>query len=396
MFALDVLLLLLSIPALLGAGYLCVLAILARHPKVPAAPATLPKFTILVPSHNEELGITATVQSLLAIDYPRERFDVLVIADNCSDRTAELARAAGGLVLERNDTSRRGKGFALEYAFEHVAREGTSDAVAVVDADTSVSPNLLRAFAARIQAGAHAAQAHYSVRNPGASWRTRLMTLALTLFHGVRSLARERLELSAGLRGNGMCFSKDILVKVPHDAYSIVEDLEYGIKLGLQGIRVHYAGEAVVYGDMVANERESRSQRQRWEAGRRQITKQYGWPLVKTAFARKDLMLFDLAMDVLVPPLASIVAFTAFGLMASVLWVWFGGRSVSLIAPWAVASLMLTIYVLRGVALSGLGPRALLDLMWAPVYVVWKIFIRVRRLGAPKDQWVRTARNGNT
>src|SRR5205823_3666605 len=102
---------------------------------------------------------------------------------------------------------RRGKGYALAHAFEHALDDGFADAVAVVDADTSVSPNLLRAFAGRFDRGAVAAQAEYGVSNPEASWRTRLMVIALSLFHTLRSLARERLGVSAGLRGNGMAFS---------------------------------------------------------------------------------------------------------------------------------------------------------------------------------------------
>ena len=98
-----------------------------------------------------------------------------------------------------------------------------------MDADTLVSPNLLRAFAARLDAGAAAVQARYGVRNPDASWRTRLMAIAFALFHDLRSLGRERLGLSAGLRGNGMCFSTRLLREVPHQAFSVVEDLEYGL-----------------------------------------------------------------------------------------------------------------------------------------------------------------------
>src|SRR5262249_40397740 len=103
----------------------------------------------------------------------------------------------------------RGKGYALSCAFEHSLREGLADAVTVVDADTTVSANLLRAFAARIARGADAVQADYAVQNPNASWRTRLLRIAFGSFHVLRSLARERFGLSSGLRGNGMCFTAD-------------------------------------------------------------------------------------------------------------------------------------------------------------------------------------------
>src|SRR5439155_20947412 len=114
------------------------------------------------------------------------------------------------------------------------------DAVVVVDADTSVSENLLLAFASRLETGAAACQSDNVVRNPDASWRTRLLAVALVLFNSVRSLGRERLGLSTGLRGNGMCLSARLLREAPHDAVSVVEDLEYGIRIGLAGHRVRF------------------------------------------------------------------------------------------------------------------------------------------------------------
>ena len=138
-----------------------------------------------MPAHNEESQIAVTVQSLRAVDYPPTLSRVLVVADNCSDRTAEVAAVAGATVLVRTDAARRGKGYALDHAFSRSLADGFADVVVVVDADTVVSRNLLTAFAARFEAGALAVQADYAVRNPRSSWRTRLMTVAFAAFHGV-------------------------------------------------------------------------------------------------------------------------------------------------------------------------------------------------------------------
>src|SRR5262249_16699698 len=159
---------------------------------------------------------------------------------------------------------------------------------------------------ARLASGAVAVQADYAVQNPNDSWRTRLMTIALGMFHILRSRGREALGVSCGLRGNGMCFSAALLRQVPHQAFSIVEDLEYGVRLGQAGHRVAYAHEAHVYGEMVSGEKASRSQRRRWEGGRRQIAQQVGWPLLREAVGRRSGLLMDLALDVLVPPLSTI------------------------------------------------------------------------------------------
>ncbi|AGC49340.1 group 2 family glycosyl transferase [Myxococcus stipitatus DSM 14675] len=382
------------LPATVACGYLLLLTVLSWRRAAPVPPAPTRKFDVVIPSHNEELGIARTVANLSAVDYPPTMRRILVVADNCSDATAQKAREAGATVLERHDTEKRGKGYALAHAFEFSQKDGFADAVVVVDADTVVSPNLLQAYSRRLADGAHAAQAHYGVMNPTASWRTRLMTIALGMFHKVRSLGREALGVSCGLRGNGMCFTHEVLREVPHDAFSVVEDLEYGIRLGRKGHRVHYAWEAEVQGEMVTAEKQSRSQRQRWEGGRAQMRKLHGWPLLSDALKQKSGLLLDLSMDVLVPPLSQLVLATVGGAVAASVLVWLsGGTAVgaSALAGFGLASL--GAYVLRGWWVSGVGPRGLVDLAWAPVYVVWKVWLMLRGPGAEKrGEWVRTTR----
>ncbi|MGH8518099.1 MAG: glycosyltransferase family 2 protein, partial [Panacagrimonas sp.] len=302
----TILLLLLSVPVWLVAVYLLLLTLLSGRPSIPPRASQRPRFVVVVPAHDEAAGIARTVESLLALDWPADARRVCVVADNCSDRTAAIAREAGAEVFERHDVERRGKGYALEFAFARLLEPGGFDAVVVVDADTAVSLDLLKAFAARLERGAQACQAFYGVLNPMASWRTRLITIALAIFHRLRGRGREALGLSCGLRGNGMCFTQDTLVRVPHRAFSIVEDLEYGLLLGRAGIRVEYVDEAHVLGEMVSSAKSARSQRQRWEGGRAQMVSRYGWPILREAVRRKDRVLFDLALDVLIPPLGTI------------------------------------------------------------------------------------------
>ena len=147
--SLEVLLAAAAVPPLAATTYLGVLAAWARRPSsvaVAAASVPLTRFDVVVPAHDEEAGIARTIASLAALDYPASMFRVVVVADNCSDATAERARAAGATVLERVDTQRRGKGYALSFAFDACLRDGRASAVVVVDADTSVSPGLLCAF----------------------------------------------------------------------------------------------------------------------------------------------------------------------------------------------------------------------------------------------------------
>lgn len=351
------------------------------------------RFDIIVPAHDEESGIAATVRSLLSVDYPTDLRRVIVVADNCGDATSSRAREAGARVLERNDPSRRGKGYALSLAFERSLEEAFADAVIVVDADTTVSPNLLSAFARAFEDGARVVQADYGVRNPDDSWRTRLMAIALSLFHVLRSLGRERLELSCGLRGNGMGFALPVLREVPHRAVGLVEDVEHGIALGRAGYRVHFVGDAHVYGEMVAKEEASRSQRRRWEQGRKELARSVAPPLLREAIATRDRVLFDLALDLLVPPLSTLVLATLFGLALSIAIVALGASKLAL-APWIAAATLLVLYVARGWQLSGAGVRGLFALAWAPVYVVWKVGLALTE--RVSHDWVRTQRQGGS
>jgi cellulose synthase/poly-beta-1,6-N-acetylglucosamine synthase-like glycosyltransferase len=379
-----------ALPVLAASLYLLLLAFLARQSSAPVTPGPRRCFDIVVPAHNEESEIAQTVGSLLAIEYPRDRFRVLVVADNCSDRTADVAAAAGAEVLIRLDAEQRGKGHALAFAFRRCLADGFCDAVVVVDADTLVSKNLLTAFDARFAGGAAALQADYGVRNPGSSWRTRLMTIALAAFHGVRSVARERMGISCGLRGNGMAFSTALLRTHPPGAFSIVEDLEYGIQLGYAGVRIEYVHDAHVFGYMAVSEHASRAQRRRWERGRQALVREHVPVLIADALRKRDGMLLDLALDLLVPPIGQLLMATVAGLMVSLLAVPFG----VVVAPWlwAIALLGIVVHVLTGWAHSGVGLIGLRDLLLAPAYVVWKMTLRFSDKGKRPEEWVRTTR----
>jgi 1,2-diacylglycerol 3-beta-glucosyltransferase len=391
--ALRILCVLLAIPVLVACGYLFLLALLSRRRPPPRSGLPKLRFDVVVPAHDEEPGIARTIRSLQTVEYPSALRRILVVADNCTDRTATVARAAGALVMERR-SARRGKGYALEFAFERCLSDRFADAIVVVDADSVVSPNLLAAFSARLESGAAAVQAHYGVRNPAASWRTRLMAIAFSLFHKVRSLGRERLRVSAGLRGNGMCFSASLLREIPHRAYSLVEDVEYGIQLALAGHRVHFAGEVAVLSDMVITERAARSQRQRWEGGRFAMLRKYGAVLFWTGLRRNDPCLLDMAMDLFVPPLAMLAATAGFGLVFAGLSSAQAGRATIALYLWALSSLFLVAYIVRGWQVSGTGVRGLADLLCAPVYVLWKATVLLGTSLHGRGDWVRTPREG--
>jgi 1,2-diacylglycerol 3-beta-glucosyltransferase len=390
---LDIVLSLASIPVLLCAAYLAGLALMSRRARPPPYPEPAIRFDVVVPAHDEEAGIATSVESILAADYPADLRRVIVVADNCADRTAERARRAGARVLVRDEPHRRGKGFALAYAFERSLAEGFADAIVVVDADATVSPNLLRAFAARLQAGAHAAQSENLVGNPGASWRTRLLSVAFALIHTVRSVARERLGLSCALSGTGMAFSAALLRTVPHRAVSLAEDIEYGIDLARAGHRVVYVAEASVRSDASPTARGGRSQRARWEDGRRQMARRHALALLGRGVARRDPVLLDLAIDLLVPPLSTLGALAAGGAALALAASWASGQLLaSALLTWGASALLVSVYVARGWQVSGTGLRGLEALLHAPIYLGWRVGVAWTRRFRQPDVWVRTAR----
>jgi cellulose synthase/poly-beta-1,6-N-acetylglucosamine synthase-like glycosyltransferase len=386
----DFVLLLLAAPAVGSCAYLLLLTLLSGKPRAAPAPDRRLRFDIVVPAHNEQLLIGRVLASLQRIDWPSAGFRIVVVADNCTDQTAALARAAGVDVLERQHDGLRGKGYALEHAFRDSRSRGWADAVVVVDADSEVSPNLLLAIAGRLARGAHAVQVHYGVLDPRASWRTRLLCIAMAAFHRLRSRGRERLGLSCGFRGNGWCVTHALLRKVPYQAFSLAEDIEYGIDLGLAGYRIHYADEASVDAEMVADAASAGTQRQRWELGRLQLIRSRSLALWRAVARQRSLVCLDLGIDLLVLPLSYIalnVAVLVAG--ASVLLLW-QGASVYWLWSGIACAFSLLLYVLRGWQLSRMGAVGLLDLARAPAFVLWKVLLIAQSRGSLA--WVRTRR----
>jgi cellulose synthase/poly-beta-1,6-N-acetylglucosamine synthase-like glycosyltransferase len=381
----------LTVPVAGTVIYLFLLTALSARLRAPAAAGAQLRFDVLVPAHNEEPVIERAVRSLLLLNWPRNQFRVVVVADNCSDSTAELAARAGATVYERNHDLLRGKGHALRFAFDRSAAEGRADAVVVVDADSEVSGNLLAALASRLASGEQAVQVHYGPLNPLASWRTRLITVALAAFHIVRSRARERLGVSCGVRGNGWCVTHALLRRLPYECYSLAEDLEYSGVLGLAGVRVAYADEAQALGEMTSNAAAAGRQRQRWESGRFELARTQLPPLLAAAAQRPSKVCLDLALDLLTLPLTYIALGVGL-LVAASTGAWLAGLTgPGWLVMAATLALLLAGHVLRGWQLSGVGLRGLLDLLRVPGFIAWRVIVALRP--KPRD-WVRTDREG--
>lgn len=342
------------------------------------------RLAVVVPAHNEAEGIGQCLESLAACEEIFPAAEIWVVADNCADATAEVARQHGANVLERADENRRGKGYALDYVFSHLAERGF-DGLMVVDADTSVSSNFLRANAKAFASGAEAVQCRYGVRNPGATLRTRLLNVALMAFNHLRPLGREAFGLSCGILGNGFGVSARTLREVPYTASSIVEDLEYHLRLVRAGKRVMYLPNTAAHADMPESREGQSTQRARWEGGRLRMVREHAWPLLRDTL-KGQWRLAEPLLELLLPPLG------LFGALAVAMLLVPGLREHGL----GIVGLM-AIHV--GVALwrGGAGRGDLLALAYAPVHVLRKLLSLGRTLKASRtDDWVRTQRKTET
>ena len=367
---------------------LTVAALFARKAGPPAGPARR-HFAVLIPAHDEEMLVGRLLESLRRLDYPNDRFDVCVVADNCQDRTAPLARSLGARVYERHDRSELGKGFALRWLLGQLAQEGRRyDAFVVLDADSIVDPNFLRRMDARLEAGSQVVQAYYSVLNPGESPLAALRYAALTAVHYLRPLGRSVLGLSCGLKGNGMCFAAPIVERFAWRWFTLAEDVEFHLALVREGIRVDFAPETSVLADMPVTFAQATSQNDRWERGRVQLLRQSVVNVLAGWRRRGSALRLD-AAEQCIPPLS--VPFALGGLCLV------GGAVLGAVAPTTLAALSLAgqvAYLLAGLVVARAPWRAYLALGYAPLYIAWKVGLYGRALvGARSSRWVRTARS---
>jgi cellulose synthase/poly-beta-1,6-N-acetylglucosamine synthase-like glycosyltransferase len=340
------------------------------------------RLAVVIPAHNEQAVLANCIDSLLASGTTQNPDDVFVIADNCTDETANIARAKGVSVLERHDEQNRGKGFALEFAFNYLRRG--YEAFVVLDADSVVPTGFLDEFRLAFSRGAQAVQCIYLVANPEESNATRLMDLSLRAFNKVRPAGRQRWGQSVGILGNGFALSRSTLETVPYTASSVVEDLEYHLALLRAGIKVELLSHAQVSGLMPNSNKARSTQRARWEGGRlRMIRESAPKLLLKVLSGRTECI--EPLLDLLLLPLSFHALLLAFA--AAV-----GTGTTRTIGLAGLAVLLLHIYA---AIVAGSSPnRDLRAIASVPGYILWKLTRLPMILAASLRgaAWVRTER----
>ena len=252
------------------------------------------KFMAIIPAHNEEMVVSNLVESLKKQNYDKNLYDIYVIADNCTDNTAEVARNAGAIVYERFDPAHKTKGHALQWFLKQkIAENADYDALFIFDADNIVDQNFIVNMNKKLCQGEEVVQGYRDIKNPTDNWITAGYALFYWSMHRLYHLARYNIGLSTLLNGTGFMVKFDILKPNGWETETLTEDIEFSLKNIIQGRKLGWATEAIVYDEQPTSFKQSWSQRSRWTVGHIQCIKRYTGELFNAVRKHKTLMNFD-------------------------------------------------------------------------------------------------------
>ncbi|MFL1526725.1 glycosyltransferase family 2 protein [Pseudomonas sp. O230] len=384
----SALLILIVLPVLV----LFVQVLLACLPVRSLSPAqgARPRVAVLVPAHNESLLIVATLNSILPQLLAGDR--LVVVADNCSDDTAALARAAGAEVVERSNDQQRGKGYALDFGVRYLASDAP-DVMIIVDADSRVSEGSIERLALCCIDSGRPAQALYLMHAPaGSGLKVQIAEFAWCVKNRVRAQGWARLGLPCSLMGSGMAFVWRDLALIDLASGHLVEDLKMGLDFCRSGKPPLFCPGALVSSDFPRNDEGLSIQRTRWEHGHLGVILGDAPKLLVEALRKGNLNLLAMTADLLVPPLALLTLLLVAAFSLAWLVVLFGGAlAPALIASFGLALLGVT--VLLAWNRFGRGIIAFSALMYAPLYALKKIPLYIGFVLKRQVDWVRSKRD---
>lgn len=377
---------------LIPAAVLCVEVAAAIMPgkarSVPSGNIT-GRIAILIPAHDEETMIASTLRSIAPQLRRGDR--LLVVADNCSDQTEQIARDAGAEAIRRQNTELRGKGYALDYGVSHLAKD-PPEVVIVVDADCLVAPGSVAVLAASVAASGAPVQASYLMRAPaGAALKVRIAEFAWLIKNHVRPLGLQRMGLPCQLMGTGMAFPWACMQAMNLATGHLVEDLQLGIDLARSGWPPRFCTAALVTSEFPTSSEGISSQRTRWEHGHLRSILSDGPKLLLQGIVRGDATLGAMALDLSVPPLALLAMLLAVGWVISLVFELTARQSLPLLVATGGA-LLFGSAVMLSWGRFGRQTVSGRDLALAVVYALGKLPLYLRFLFKPQSKWVRSKR----
>lgn len=252
------------------------------------------KFMAIIPAHNEEMVVANLIESLKNQTYDKNLYDIYVIADNCTDKTAEVARKAGAIVYERFDNAHKTKGYALQWFLKQkIAENADYDAFFVFDADNIVDKNFIKNMNKKLCQGEEVVQGYRDIKNPTDNWITAGYALFYWTMHRMYHLARYNIGLSPLLNGTGFMVKFDVVKPNGWETQTLTEDIEFSLKQIIQGRKLGWATDAIVYDEQPVGFKQSWSQRSRWTVGHIQCLSEYTKPLAVAVKEHKTVMNFD-------------------------------------------------------------------------------------------------------
>lgn len=252
------------------------------------------KFMMIIPAHNEQNVIGSLLESLKNLDYPAELYDIYVIADNCTDDTAKIAKEKGAIVYERYDEKKKTKGFAMQWFLNQKIKEDADyDAFCVFDADNIVDKNFLNAMNKKLCQGEQIVQGYRDIKNPADSWISAGYALFYWTMNRFYHLARYNLGLSPLINGTGFMVDFNLIKPTGWDTITLTEDIEFSLKNIAKGRKLGWATDAIVYDEQPTEFKQSWSQRSRWTVGHLQCIKYYTKDLAEGVVEHRTLMNFD-------------------------------------------------------------------------------------------------------
>ena len=252
------------------------------------------RFMMIIPAHNEEKVIKNLVESLQNLDYNKKLYDIYVIADNCTDKTAQIAKDAGAIVYERFDEKHKTKGFALQWFLQQkIDEDAPYDAFCIFDADNIVDKNFLKAMNKKLNQGEDVVQGYRDIKNPADSWVTAGYAIFYWTMNRFYHLARYNLGLSPLINGTGFMVKFDVVKPDGWQTKTLTEDIEFSLKRIIAGKKLGWATDAIVYDEQPVGFKQSWSQRSRWTVGHIQCLKEYTKPLAVAVKDNKTIMNFD-------------------------------------------------------------------------------------------------------
>lgn len=348
-----------------------------------------PSVAVIIPAHNEQLLIQSTLSSVMPQIIQGDR--VIVVADNCTDDTAEIAKKAGAEVVERFNQQLRGKGYALDFGIKH-CNDNPPEIIIIIDADCQVAPQTLNKLAIACKDLACPIQSLYLMRSPvGASLKTQIAEFAWVVKNLVRPAGYAVLGLPCQLMGTGMAFPWQDIRHANLASGHIVEDLKLGIDFSVAGKTPVFLPEALVTSTFPNSAEGLSGQRTRWEHGHLGVILSEAPSLFANAVKQKSLNLFSLAFDLIVPPLALLTLSIVGVTLVSIVFYVLSGFALPLVLS-VIGLTLLGLAVMLSWVAFGRQVISLASLCYAPIYALLKIPVYLNFLIKRQVSWVRSKR----